>query len=251
MNILLLSMPDSFEHTSVITMRMPNGALGVAGRQPRPAPPGLDRRSRSSSTAACAPPSSGWSRTLRAGRRRALGDDVPAPHGAARRRPGPPAASAGDDRRRRLRSEPGARGLRGSRVGRRRDRQGRRRHHVPRAGSRARGRDAALGIDGLSFRDGDTFRRTPPRAVSSLAGEDVRLPNRAARVLSGYTFIGRPIDVVETSRGCTFDCSFCSIIEMRGPELPYLVDRARAARTSAMRARAAPARSSSSTTTSR
>ena len=28
MNILLLSMPDSFEHTSVITMRMPNGALG-------------------------------------------------------------------------------------------------------------------------------------------------------------------------------------------------------------------------------
>jgi hypothetical protein len=28
MKILLLSMPDSFEHTSPITMRMPNGALG-------------------------------------------------------------------------------------------------------------------------------------------------------------------------------------------------------------------------------
>ena len=42
------------------------------------------------------------------------------------------------------------------------------------------------------------------------------LPNRGARVLDGYTFIGRPIDVVETSRGCTYDCSFCSIIEMRG-----------------------------------
>src|SRR6476659_2469143 len=27
MRILLLSMPDSFEHTSVITTRMPNGAL--------------------------------------------------------------------------------------------------------------------------------------------------------------------------------------------------------------------------------
>src|SRR5262245_60935221 len=27
MNILLLSMPDSFEHTPSITMRMPNGAL--------------------------------------------------------------------------------------------------------------------------------------------------------------------------------------------------------------------------------
>ena len=27
MNILLLSMPDSFEHTPPLTMRMPNGAL--------------------------------------------------------------------------------------------------------------------------------------------------------------------------------------------------------------------------------
>jgi radical SAM superfamily enzyme YgiQ (UPF0313 family) len=35
-------------------------------------------------------------------------------------------------------------------------------------------------------------------------------------VLDGYTFLGRPIDIVETSRGCTYDCSFCSIIEMRG-----------------------------------
>jgi radical SAM superfamily enzyme YgiQ (UPF0313 family) len=28
--------------------------------------------------------------------------------------------------------------------------------------------------------------------------------------------VGRQVDVVETSRGCTFDCSFCSIIAMRG-----------------------------------
>jgi len=45
---------------------------------------------------------------------------------------------------------------------------------------------------------------------------DLALPDRAARVLSGYTFLGRPIDIVETSRGCTYDCSFCSIVEMRG-----------------------------------
>ena len=45
---------------------------------------------------------------------------------------------------------------------------------------------------------------------------EVKPPKRAARVLTGYTFLGRPIDVVETSRGCTYDCSFCSIIEMRG-----------------------------------
>src|SRR4030095_14093346 len=57
--------------------------------------------------------------------------------------------------------------------------------------------------------------RTPPRPVSHLDG-DIRPPNRAARVLAGYTLLGRTIDIVETSRGCTYDCSFCSIIEMRG-----------------------------------
>ena len=70
-------------------------------------------------------------------------------------------------------------------------------------------------LPGLSVRDGDGFRHNPPRAVSKLDGE-IALPRRAARVLDGYTFLGRPIDVVETSRGCTYDCSFCSIIEMRG-----------------------------------
>ncbi|HUL72845.1 MAG TPA: radical SAM protein [Vicinamibacterales bacterium] len=70
-------------------------------------------------------------------------------------------------------------------------------------------------IPGLSYRDGARFVRNPDRPVSHLDG-DVRPPNRAARVLGGYTLLGRPIDIVETSRGCTYDCSFCSIIEMRG-----------------------------------
>jgi radical SAM superfamily enzyme YgiQ (UPF0313 family) len=70
-------------------------------------------------------------------------------------------------------------------------------------------------VPGLSFRCGDRFADTPARAVSGLEGE-VRPPNRSARVLTGYTLLGRPIDIVETSRGCTYDCSFCSIIEMRG-----------------------------------
>jgi anaerobic magnesium-protoporphyrin IX monomethyl ester cyclase len=71
-------------------------------------------------------------------------------------------------------------------------------------------------IPGLLFRDGGRFRATAHREAARLDGDDVRPPNRAARVLSGYTLMGRRIDVVETSRGCTFDCSFCSIIEMRG-----------------------------------
>jgi len=72
------------------------------------------------------------------------------------------------------------------------------------------------GVTGVSYRQGPAFVRNPDRPVSSLTGQEVALPNRSARVLTGYTFIGRPIEVVETSRGCTYDCSFCSIIEMRG-----------------------------------
>ena len=71
-------------------------------------------------------------------------------------------------------------------------------------------------VDGLWFREGGAFRRNPSRTIASLGKGEIRLPNRAARVLAGYTMMGRAIDVIETSRGCTFDCSFCSIIEMRG-----------------------------------
>ena len=31
MNVLLLSMPDFFEHTPTVSIRMPNGALTLAG----------------------------------------------------------------------------------------------------------------------------------------------------------------------------------------------------------------------------
>ncbi len=84
-------------------------------------------------------------------------------------------------------------------------------------------------VDGLWYRDDDTFRRLPPRRVATLADGGIRPPNRRARVLSGYTFLGRQVDVVETSRGCTYDCSFCSIIEMRGRNfhrlpLPQVID---------------------------
>ena len=72
------------------------------------------------------------------------------------------------------------------------------------------------GIPGLTYRSGHRFVHNPDRPVASLEGSEIRLPNRSARVLTGYTMVGRQIDVVETSRGCTFDCSFCSIIEMRG-----------------------------------
>ena len=71
-------------------------------------------------------------------------------------------------------------------------------------------------IAGVTHRSGADVVANPDRPISSLDADAVRLPDRGARRLSGYTLLGRQVDVVETSRGCTFDCSFCSIIEMRG-----------------------------------
>src|SRR4029077_20702730 len=71
-------------------------------------------------------------------------------------------------------------------------------------------------ICGLSYRDDKGWAHNSARPVHKLDDEEIRLPNRDARVLRGYTLLGRQIDVIETSRGCTYDCSFCSIIEMGG-----------------------------------
>ena len=60
------------------------------------------------------------------------------------------------------------------------------------------------------------FHANPDRPVRRLEDGELKPPRRDARVLAGYTLLGRQVDVIETSRGCTFDCSFCSIIEMRG-----------------------------------
>jgi radical SAM superfamily enzyme YgiQ (UPF0313 family) len=87
-------------------------------------------------------------------------------------------------------------------------------------------RQSLQSIAGLSFRTTEGFVHNTARPVIPLASESLRLPNRGSRVLRGYTLLGRTVDVVETSRGCTFDCSFCSIIEMRGRNFhPYPIDR--------------------------
>jgi radical SAM superfamily enzyme YgiQ (UPF0313 family) len=90
-------------------------------------------------------------------------------------------------------------------------------------------------VPGLWYRSGSMFQSTPPRPVTAIEDGAIKPPNRAARVLSGYTVLGRTADVVETSRGCTYDCSFCSIIEMRGRNfhrfpIPRVIDDIRDAR---------------------
>ena len=109
--------------------------------------------------------------------------------------------------------------------------------------------DRLSAIEGLSWRNGADVCHNPDRHISQLS--DLAPPDRSARVFEGYTFLGRQIDVIETSRGCTFDCSFCSIIEMRGRNFHRFEIVSASSTTSAMPGGAARARSSSSTTTSR
>jgi radical SAM superfamily enzyme YgiQ (UPF0313 family) len=81
-------------------------------------------------------------------------------------------------------------------------------------------------ICGLSYRSGEHWVHNPDRPPHRLEDSEIRPPNRDARVLKGYTLLGRQVDVIETSRGCTYDCSFCSIIEMRGRNFhTYSFDR--------------------------
>ena len=82
------------------------------------------------------------------------------------------------------------------------------------------------GVAGLSYRTDSGFAHNPLRPVIRVENEQLKLPSRRSRVLTGYTLLGRQVDVVETSRGCTYDCSFCSIIEMRGRNFhPFPIDR--------------------------
>jgi anaerobic magnesium-protoporphyrin IX monomethyl ester cyclase len=215
MNVLLLSMPDSFEHTSSVTMRMPNGALvSLAGNVdahhrvaiadlilvPRRVRQTVERLMREVD-----PDVVGLSvMTFQRGTARKIAALVRALKPEVTIVVGGYDPSLAAD----VYEDPGwdvdviVRGE-GDITFR----------ELLRA--LEAGRDLS-GVAGLSFRKGQAMVRTPDRAVSSLSGQEVALPNRGARVLTGYTFIGRPIDVVETSRGCTYDCSFCSIIEMRG-----------------------------------
>ena len=79
--------------------------------------------------------------------------------------------------------------------------------------------DSFQDIQGLSYhRDGDPGRKmvhNPPRPLLNV--EEIRRPNRDCRLITkGFYSFDVPIDSVETSRGCTQGCKFCSINLMYG-----------------------------------
>lgn len=68
---------------------------------------------------------------------------------------------------------------------------------------------------GLSFHDGNRLVHNPSRPLLEVS--EIEMPNRDARLITrGFESLGIPIDSVETSRGCTQGCKFCSINLMYG-----------------------------------
>jgi radical SAM superfamily enzyme YgiQ (UPF0313 family) len=69
-------------------------------------------------------------------------------------------------------------------------------------------------IQGLSSRMNGEFVHNPPGPLADLAS--LKPPNRSVRIFKDFKFFGFHFDCVETSRGCTMSCRFCSIREMYG-----------------------------------
>jgi radical SAM superfamily enzyme YgiQ (UPF0313 family) len=68
---------------------------------------------------------------------------------------------------------------------------------------------------GLSYHNGPGMVHTHSRPL--LKVEEIEMPFRDARLITkGFTSFDVPIDSVETSRGCTQGCKFCSINLMYG-----------------------------------
>jgi anaerobic magnesium-protoporphyrin IX monomethyl ester cyclase len=69
-------------------------------------------------------------------------------------------------------------------------------------------------VPGLSWPSPEGFRHNPPAKLADMRG--IPFPDRDARVLDDFIYFDRKLDCVETSRGCTMTCTFCSITGMYG-----------------------------------
>lgn len=86
------------------------------------------------------------------------------------------------------------------------------------------GRRDIRSIAGLSYKTNGKFIHNAPRPLEDL--NMINIPERSKRVFKGYHYYGFKLDIVETSRGCTMPCNFCSIDKMYGKSFRmYSIDR--------------------------
>ncbi len=81
-------------------------------------------------------------------------------------------------------------------------------------------------VPGITYKsNGNVFDN--PRPEKLLDVEDIRIPLRSARIFQkGFHILGKPGDVIETSRGCVYSCNFCSIRNMYGKSFrKFSIDR--------------------------
>lgn len=80
-------------------------------------------------------------------------------------------------------------------------------------------------IPGLTWRRNGTAVHNENGKLLNL--DEIKPPNRDSRILKkGFHLFGYPADVIETSRGCVFDCDFCSIKNMYGKSFrKYKIER--------------------------
>ncbi|HDY66154.1 MAG TPA: radical SAM protein [Candidatus Scalindua sp.] len=79
-------------------------------------------------------------------------------------------------------------------------------------------------IPGISYKENGNFIHNNPRQLEDL--NKIKLPARDKRVFKGYHYYGFTLDMVESSRGCTMPCNFCSMDKMYGKSFRmYSIDR--------------------------
>jgi len=76
------------------------------------------------------------------------------------------------------------------------------------------GRRDPSSVAGASYRDGDKYIHNDHRSLQAL--DELNIPARNKRAYVGAHLAFWPADVMETSRGCTLACNFCSINTMYG-----------------------------------
>lgn len=79
-------------------------------------------------------------------------------------------------------------------------------------------------VPGLSWLRDGAFIHNPTAELLDV--QQLRLPDRSARVLDHFTYFNKKMDCIETSRGCTMPCTFCSITGMYGSSFRcYAIER--------------------------